>query len=62
MLFHRSQMSAIRSVSYPVIPSGWPNRAIRRAVKQGRLHRLAAPWRAALTTTPGIAQAIRRLP
>lgn len=62
MLFHRSQMQAMRHFSYPVIPASWPSRAIRRAVKQHRLHRLPTAWKAALAATPRIAEVIQSLP
>jgi hypothetical protein len=46
---------------YPEIPAGWPNRATRRAVKQGRDSRLSGEWRQVLAQQPALRQAIRAL-
>lgn len=47
--------------SYPTVPSMWPNRATRRAIKQGHEHRLSQPWRVALGVQLGLRQAIKAL-
>ena len=43
------------------VPAMWPNRAIRRAVKQGRMSRVPAEWLAAMARRPGLQQAIKGL-
>lgn len=41
-----------RECIYPVVPANYPNRAVRRAVQQGRLQRLPGEWREYLTVHP----------
>lgn len=57
----RAQFQAIRGLHYPAIPAFWPNRAVRRAVKQGRESRNPGEWRAAFVTRPLLRQAVRLL-
>jgi hypothetical protein len=43
---------------YPKIPAGWPNRATRRAIKQGSDNRLTGEWRQLLVAKPELRKAI----
>lgn len=54
-------LNAIRGFYYPAIPSWWPNRQVRRAVRQGRESRLPAEWKAFLGLNPNLRQTIRTL-
>lgn len=47
--------------TYPEVPAGWPNRATRRAVKQGRTQRLSGEWRQVLANHPGLVPHIKAL-
>lgn len=47
--------------SYPEIPSWWPSRAIRRAVKLGREARLPAAWVRFLAVNPDLRKQIKAL-
>lgn len=47
---------------YPEVPAAWPNRAIRRAVKQRRMSRVPAVWLAAFTQHKDLKVAVARLP
>lgn len=47
--------------TYPTVPAGWPNRATRRAAKQGREFRLSAAWKAVLANRPALRLAIHTL-
>lgn len=44
--------------SYPAVPSWWPNRATRRAIKQGREQRLSPDYRGFLALNPNLRQHI----
>jgi hypothetical protein len=46
---------------YPEVPAGWPNRAVRRAVKQNRESRLPQCWKQALMVMPKLRAAIKVL-
>jgi hypothetical protein len=63
MLFLRSENAVgfLGAAVYPTVPAGWPNRLVRRAVKQGREFRLPACWRQALVTMPNLRTAIKTL-
>ena len=61
-MFNRDQLQArAHRGYYPEVPAIWPNRATRRAVKQGRNSRLSAEWRQKLATTQGLRAAIAGL-
>jgi hypothetical protein len=51
----------VAPATYPEVPPGWPNRATRRAIKQGREHRLDGAWRQVLMARPSLREEIRRL-
>lgn len=60
-MFQRNLMQALRGAVYPTVPAMWPNRAVRRAVKQGHEHRVPQEWRAAMAIHEGLRQAIKVL-
>lgn len=58
-MFNRDQLQSVKSLGYyPEVPALWPNRATRRAVKQGRNHRLSSEWRQVLLERPALRAAI----
>lgn len=62
-MFNRDQLQAVAYLGYyPAIPAMWPNRATRRAIKQGRDNRLTGEWRQALTVHSGLRAAVKGLP
>jgi hypothetical protein len=74
-MFNRNQLQALASQvptkngcrtdrensTYPTVPAAWPNRATRRAVKQGRMSRLSAPLVAFLALNPDYYKAIKEM-
>jgi hypothetical protein len=40
--------------TYPLVPSWWPSRLVRRAVKQGHESRLSAAWKSFLAINPNV--------
>jgi hypothetical protein len=60
-MFQRNQLQALSGLMYPVVPAGWPNRAVRRAVKQNRESRLPQCWKQALVAMPKLRAAIKVL-
>jgi hypothetical protein len=46
---------------YPLIPPMWPNREVRRAVKQNKTSRIPAPWLHVMAVTKGLRAAIKAL-
>lgn len=49
------------TAEYPAVPAGWPNRATRRAVQQGRMSRVSGPWGVVLGQRPYLIDAIKAL-
>lgn len=47
--------------NYPAIPATWPNRAVRRAVKQGRDSRVPEVWRSLFSLQPQFRAAVKAL-
>ena len=65
-MFNRFQLQARGPLfgmagHYPEIPAGWPNRSVRRAVKQNRESRLPGEWRQALAVMPNLRAHIKAL-
>jgi hypothetical protein len=61
-MFDRSQLQANAwSNRSPVVPSGWPNRATRRACRFNKLHRLSREWAEMLGRRAGLKQEIARM-
>lgn len=49
-VFTKNGKRTIRELSsYPVIPAGHPNRAVRRTLERGRVDLLPTPWREFIT-------------
>lgn len=46
---------------YPAIPATWPNRAVRRAVKQGHNSRVPQDWRSLFALQPQFRAAVKAL-
>lgn len=46
--------------NYPTIPAQYPNRATRRAVKQGRMSRLTDVWRMFFPRFPAFLVAVKK--
>jgi len=46
---------------YPAIPANWPNRAVRRAVKQGRESVVPQEWRGFFGIHPSFRSAVKAL-
>ncbi|QSI31460.1 hypothetical protein GNX71_18495 [Variovorax sp. RKNM96] len=44
--------------TFPTVPANWPNRAVRRAIKQGHESRLPGEWRGFLAVNPDWRKAI----
>lgn len=60
----RTRLEALgitQPATYLEVPAGWPNRATRRAVKQGRHSRLSGEWRQVLAAHPVLRQHIAQL-
>ncbi len=53
-----ARLISIDEAMRPVVPSWYPKRAVRRAVKQRRESRLTSAWKAFLALNPNIRQHI----